>query len=189
MLIEFSWCAFNNLKDVLNLSQCLIKQHTIKTWECGGILWKPLHMSGIEQMPVAMQRRVDLISTVTHRRNNTKAERTVERNCDFCWVCLNISLKRGSKIWSCVLRDFDPRVTVLSRPRSSCTVNYRPILSSERVPHIKKPAIVRRKTKIWSRAPDGSPIPRQTGRLTVDRKLTLTARCKDQWLNQRSSLK
>jgi hypothetical protein len=29
-------------------------------------------------------------------------------------------------------------------------VNYWPILSSERVPHIKKPAIVRKKTKIWS---------------------------------------
>jgi hypothetical protein len=51
-------------------------------------------------------------------------------------------------------------------------VNYRPNLSSERVPHIKKPAIVRQKTKIWPWAPDGSPIPRQTGRLTVGRKLT-----------------
>jgi hypothetical protein len=68
------------------------------------------------------------------------------------------------------------------RPKSDCSgkapeaiaqVNYRPILSSERVPHIKKPAIVRRKTKkIWSWAPDGSPTPRQTGRPTVGRKLT-----------------
>jgi hypothetical protein len=30
------------------------------------------------------------------------------------------------------LRDFDPRVTALARPRSNCTVNYRPVLSSER---------------------------------------------------------
>jgi hypothetical protein len=29
------------------------------------------------------------------------------------------------------------------------------ILSSERAPHIKKPAVIRQKTKIWSRAPDG----------------------------------
>jgi hypothetical protein len=59
-----------------------------------------------------------------------------------------------------------------ARPRSNCTVNYRPVLSSERVPHIKKPAIVRQKTRIWSWAPDGTPTPRQTGRLTVGRKLT-----------------
>jgi hypothetical protein len=54
-------------------------------------------------------------------------------------------------------------------------VNCRPVLSSERVPHIKKPAIVRQKTKIWSWAPDGSPAPGRTGRLTVGRKLTSTS--------------
>jgi hypothetical protein len=37
-----------------------------------------------------------------------------------------------SKIMSWVLRDFDPRVTALARPRSNSTVNYRPVLSSER---------------------------------------------------------
>jgi hypothetical protein len=31
-----------------------------------------------------------------------------------------------------VLRDFDLRVTALARPRSNCTVIYRPVLSSER---------------------------------------------------------
>jgi hypothetical protein len=41
-------------------------------------------------------------------------------------------------------------VTALARPR----VKYRPILSSERVPNIKKSAIVRQKTKIWSWAAD-----------------------------------
>jgi hypothetical protein len=30
------------------------------------------------------------------------------------------------------VRDFDPRVTALARPRSNSTVNYRPVLSSER---------------------------------------------------------
>jgi hypothetical protein len=40
---------------------------------------------------------------------------------------------------------------------------------------MKKPAIVRQKTKIWSWAPDGSPTPGQTGRLTVGRKLTSTS--------------
>jgi hypothetical protein len=32
-------------------------------------------------------------------------------------------------------------------PEAIVQVNYRPILSSERVPHIKKPAIVRQKQK------------------------------------------
>jgi hypothetical protein len=31
-------------------------------------------------------------------------------------------------------------VTALARPISNCTVNYRPVLSSERAPHSKKPA-------------------------------------------------
>jgi hypothetical protein len=35
------------------------------------------------------------------------------------------------------------RVTALARPRSNCTVNYRPVLSSERAHHIKKPTTVR----------------------------------------------
>jgi hypothetical protein len=37
------------------------------------------------------------------------------------------SLKRDCKIWPWVLRDFDPRVAPLARPRSNCTVNYRPV--------------------------------------------------------------
>jgi hypothetical protein len=65
------------------------------------------------------------------------------------------SLKWNSKIWPWVLRDFDPRVTALARPRSNCTVNYRPTLSSDRVPHIKKPAIVRERKEIWSWDTDG----------------------------------
>jgi hypothetical protein len=93
MLIEFTWCVFNNLRDKLNLSLCLIEQHTMKTWECGGILWKPPHMCGIGQMSVAMQQFVDFISMVVHKRNNTGVERTVERKCVFCWVRLYISLK------------------------------------------------------------------------------------------------
>jgi hypothetical protein len=36
---------------------------------------------------------------------------------------------------------------LFARPRSNCTVSYRPVLSSERAPHIKKQAIVTRKTK------------------------------------------
>jgi hypothetical protein len=56
-------------------------------------------------------------------------------------------------------------------PEAIVQVNYRTILLSERVPHFKKPAIVRKK-KIWSWAPDGSLTPRQTGQLTVSHKLT-----------------
>jgi hypothetical protein len=47
-------------------------------------------------------------------------------------------------------------------PEVIVQVNYKPILSSERAPHIKKLAIVRQETKIWSWAPDGDPTPRQT---------------------------
>jgi hypothetical protein len=57
-------------------------------------------------------------------------------------------------------------------------INYTPVLSSGKAPHSKKPAIVKQKTKIWSWAPDGSPTPRQTGRLTVGRKLTSTSTSK-----------
>jgi hypothetical protein len=66
-------------------------------------------------------------------------------------------------------------VTALARPRSNSTINYRTVLSSERVSHLKKPAIVRRKTNIWSWVPDGSPTPRLTGRLIVSCKLTLSS--------------
>jgi hypothetical protein len=37
-------------------------------------------------------------------------------------------------------------------PEAIVWVNYRPVLSSNRESHIKKPAIVRQKTKIWSLA-------------------------------------
>jgi hypothetical protein len=73
-----------------------------------------------------------------------------------------------SNIWSRVLRDLDPRVTALARPRSNCTINYRPVPLSERAPHSKNPATVKTvKNKIWSWALDGYPPLRQTGQLTV----------------------
>jgi hypothetical protein len=78
-----------------------------------------------------------------------------------------------------VLRDFDPRVTALARTRNNCTVNYRHVLSSDRELQNNKPATVCKKfqgeRKNWSLVPDGFPAPRQTGRLTVGRKLTSTS--------------
>jgi hypothetical protein len=68
--------------------------------------------------------------------------------------CTNVTSKYGdlalqvggvsdeSKIRPWVLRDFDLRVTALARPRSSCTVIYRPVLSSERAPQNYKPITV-----------------------------------------------
>jgi hypothetical protein len=41
-------------------------------------------------------------------------------------------------------------------------------------PHIKKPAILRQKIKIWSSAPDGSQTRKKTDRLTVGRNITST---------------
>jgi hypothetical protein len=55
------------------------------------------------------------------------------------------SLRWDSKIWSSVLWNFGSRVIVLARPRSNCTVNYRPVLSSERALQNNKPATVGRK--------------------------------------------
>jgi hypothetical protein len=55
-------------------------------------------------------------------------------------------------------------------------VNYRPILTSERVPNIKKPTTARQKRKTSARVPDGSPTPSQTDRLTLGRNLTSTIR-------------
>jgi hypothetical protein len=60
-------------------------------------------------------------------------------------------------------------------PEAIVWVNYRSILSSERALYIKKPAIVKQKTKIWSLAPDGSMTPRQTVWLTICHNLTSTS--------------
>jgi hypothetical protein len=56
----------------------------------------------------------------------------------------------------------EPSVTALARP--AATVNYRPVISSERALQNNKLANVL----------DGCLTPGQTGRLTVDRKLTST---------------
>jgi hypothetical protein len=50
-------------------------------------------------------------------------------------------------------------------------VKDRPVLSSEREPHINKPQLT--EIKIWSWAPDGCLTPRQIGWLTVVRNITL----------------
>jgi hypothetical protein len=53
---------------------------------------------------------------------------------------------------------------------SDCTVNYRPVFSSEKAPRKKNKVIVKRKKEEqdnWSRVPKGGPIPRLTGRMTV----------------------
>jgi hypothetical protein len=63
-------------------------------------------------------------------------------------------------------------------PQSDCSGKVPEAIvwvSSERAPHVNKPAIVKQKTKTWSWAPDGSPAPRQTGRLTFYPKLTSTS--------------
>jgi hypothetical protein len=44
-------------------------------------------------------------------------------------------------------RDFDTRVTALARPRTNCAVNYRPVLSSERVLQNNKNATSKRNFK------------------------------------------
>jgi hypothetical protein len=71
------------------------------------------------------------------------------------------------------------RVTALARPRSNCTVNCRPVLSSERALQTDKHATVRRKfqgeRKNWSHVPNERLTPRHTGQLTVGRNLASTS--------------
>jgi hypothetical protein len=61
--------------------------------------------------------------------------------------------------------------------QSSLTVNYRPVLSSERALQKTKPLSTGNfmAKKNWSQVPDGRLTPRQTGRLIVGRKLTSTS--------------
>jgi hypothetical protein len=78
-----------------------------------------------------------------------------------------------------VLRDFDPRVTALARPRSNCTVNYRPVISSERALQNNKLATVQMKFQGERKIGRESQMcltPGQTGLLTVGRKLTSTSK-------------
>jgi hypothetical protein len=55
-----------------------------------------------------------------------------------------------------------------------CTANYRPVLSSERVPYMKKKGSYchSKKCNIWSSVPKGGLTSRQTGRLTVGHNIT-----------------
>jgi hypothetical protein len=54
-------------------------------------------------------------------------------------------------------------------------VKDRPVLSSERAPHKNKTVTVTQVIKIWSQAPNGCFIPRETGRLTVGRNIKLNS--------------
>jgi hypothetical protein len=84
------------------------------------------------------------------------------------------SLKRGSKIWSQLLRDLAPTVTALARPSSSCTDK----LQSHPLVKVGDPQEETRKypivIKIWLRFPDGYLIRTQAGRLTVGSKIIST---------------
>jgi hypothetical protein len=73
-----------------------------------------------------------------------------------------------------VLRDFGSRVTALARPRSNCTVNYRPDLSLERRPTETTQQLSGRKWYLVTSSRVNL-TPGQTGRLTVGRKLTSTS--------------
>jgi hypothetical protein len=84
-------------------------------------------------------------------------------------------LKWDSKIWSWVLRDLDPWVTALARPRSNCAskIHIHPLVR-EGAPHQETHSCQTEK-KIWPWAPAESLKPRKTGRLTVGRNLTSTS--------------
>jgi hypothetical protein len=114
------------------------------------------------------------------------------------WACnlpvqLLLGLARADNLWSKSRRNQDyillshlglslpkspgppPLGLLWQVPEAIVRANYRPILSSERAPHSKKPANVKLKIKILSWAPDGSLTPRQTGLMTISRNLTSTS--------------
>jgi hypothetical protein len=79
-----------------------------------------------------------------------------------------------SKIWPRVPWDSDPRMTALKRARNSCKRQTRPLVR-ESAP-LEQTRNCLAVTKIWSYAPEGCFIPRQTGRLTVGRNIRLRLR-------------
>jgi hypothetical protein len=85
-------------------------------------------------------------------------------------------------VWSHALRALEPRVTALARPVALVGVNYRPVFSSERALHTKKPQIsvdnFREKERRIGRGSQMIPlIPGQAGRLTICRNITLICCC------------
>jgi hypothetical protein len=80
----------------------------------------------------------------------------------------------GNKIWSWYPRDSDPRMTALARTGNNCKGETRPFVR-ESAPHQQTRNCLT-ETKIWSWAPDGCFILRQTGRLTVGCNIRLRHR-------------
>jgi hypothetical protein len=76
-----------------------------------------------------------------------------------------------SKTWSRVPRDSDPKISAPVKASSNCKRQTRPLVR-ESAPY-KQSRNCRTVIKIWSQAPDGCFIPRQTGRLTVVRNIRL----------------
>jgi hypothetical protein len=77
-----------------------------------------------------------------------------------------------SKIWPRILQDSDPKMTALARTSSNCKQQTRPLVR-EGAPD-QQTRNCQTIIKIWSLAPNGCFVPRQTGRLTVGRNITLT---------------
>jgi hypothetical protein len=72
-------------------------------------------------------------------------------------------------VW--VLRDLDPRQIALARPRNNCMSKLQThLLVREGIPQ-QETRNYQIENKIWLWAPDGSPAPREIGRLNVGRNL------------------
>jgi hypothetical protein len=72
-----------------------------------------------------------------------------------------------SEIWPRVLRDSDPKMIAKARASSNCKGQTRPLVrEGARNQQTRNCQTI---IKIWSYAPDGCFIPRQTGRLAVSR--------------------
>jgi hypothetical protein len=77
-----------------------------------------------------------------------------------------------STLWSRVPRESDPKMSALERARSNCKRQTRPLVR-QGASH-QQTSNYLTVIKIWSWAPDECFIPRQTGRQTVGRNMTLT---------------
>jgi hypothetical protein len=89
-----------------------------------------------------------------------------------------------SKIWPRVPRESDPKRTALAKERSNSKRQTRPLVR-EGAPHQQTRSCLT-VIKIWSYAPDGCFIPRQTGRLTVGRNIRLRLRRIRKWVSRRN---
>jgi hypothetical protein len=118
-----------------------------------------------------------------HRNSASRKETAIREASALRYNCPILLLKdinmgtwpyrlEESQIWDCntwswMLRDWDPKTTALSRSKSNCKLQTRPLAS------VNLQLFVSNKNLVM--APDGCPAPKQTGLPTVGCNITSTS--------------